>query len=105
MPTHRRRDIASELDARHEVQKIGLQVRLVVLGRHTVNARRAILARQAYRPPAQEVVVPTYAAWPAALTRPASSNTLPWRDALRRTTFTLDHRLEADYLRDCSGLV
>ena len=30
-----------------------------------------------YRPPAPEVVVPTYAAWPAALTRPASPAKLP----------------------------
>ena len=30
-----------------------------------------------YRPPAPEVVVPTHAAWPAALTRPASPAKLP----------------------------
>ena len=30
-----------------------------------------------YRPPAPEVVVPTYTAWPAALTRPASTAKLP----------------------------
>ena len=30
-----------------------------------------------YRPPAPEVVVPTHAAWPAALTRPASPARLP----------------------------
>ena len=30
-----------------------------------------------YRPPAPEVVVPTYAAWPAALTRPAPPAKLP----------------------------
>ena len=30
-----------------------------------------------YRPPAREVVVPTYAAWPAALTRPGSPAKLP----------------------------
>jgi len=30
-----------------------------------------------YRPPAPEVMVPTYAAWPAALTRPAPPSRLP----------------------------
>ena len=30
-----------------------------------------------YRPPAPEVMVPTYAAWPAALTRPAPPARLP----------------------------
>ena len=35
------------------------------------------LASLGYRPPAPEVVVPTYAAWPAALTRPASPAKLP----------------------------
>src|SRR3981189_394291 len=37
----------SGFDARQEVLKIGLQICLVIRRRHTVDARRAILARQA----------------------------------------------------------
>ena len=48
-PAHRRSDIAAGLDALQEVQQIGLQVRLVVRRRHTVDAGRSILARQPIR--------------------------------------------------------
>ena len=49
MPPHRRRDIAARFEARQQVREIGLQVRLVFVRRHAVDARRAILARQTKR--------------------------------------------------------
>ena len=45
-PADRRRLIAAGLDALQEVQKIGLQVRLIVRRRHAVDAGRTILAGQ-----------------------------------------------------------
>ena len=36
------------------------------------------------RPPAPKVVGPTYAGWPAALTRPAPRPSFPWRNGPRR---------------------
>ena len=41
---HRRGLVAARLDALEEVRKIGLQVRLVLLRRDSVDARRSILA-------------------------------------------------------------
>jgi putative transposase len=43
--------------------------------RHTNNVRPH--ASLSYRPPAPEVFVPAFAAWPAALARPASPAMLP----------------------------
>jgi hypothetical protein len=52
-----------------------LQIRdlSIVVPIGSVRSERAMLQR----PPAPEVVVPTHAAWPAALTRPASPARLP----------------------------
>ena len=44
-PAHRRRLVAAGLDAIDEVAEIGVQLRLVVRRRHTVDASRPILAR------------------------------------------------------------
>ena len=49
VPPHRRRDIAARFDARQQVRETGLQLRLVLVRRHAVDARRAILARQTKR--------------------------------------------------------
>src|SRR5208337_484007 len=48
-PAHRRGDISAGLDALQESRKVGLQVRLVLRRRHSVDASCSILARQPVR--------------------------------------------------------
>ena len=53
-----------------------------------------------YRPPAPEVFVPAFAAWPATLTRPAPPAMLPAGEATNpELTSEPDHSMGADHLR------
>jgi putative transposase len=49
-----------------------------------------------YKPPAPEVFLPAFAAWPAALPRPAPPATLAQRPTLK-LTFHLGHSPRADH--------
>jgi putative transposase len=65
--------------------------------RHHYNTIRPH-ASLGFKPPAPEVFVPAFAAWPAAPRRTAPPATLAKRTANLKLTFHLDHSAGADHV-------